>query len=96
VAGFDSDTGEGRRRVRPVTVHALELQSHGAGAEMAILAVAAAAPEAFRSLADAGAGRHSTSPGLAPPRLRVKNVDLRIQLEELPSSSTARDPDYPV
>ena len=90
VAGFDSDPSKVGRRVGPVTVHAIEELpevARATGAEMAILAVpAGAAPAAFRSVVEAGiVAVLNFAPVTLPPLsgCRVKNVDLRIQLEEL-------------
>lgn len=90
VAGFDSDPAKVGLRIGPVTVHALEELpevTRRTGAEMAILAVpAGAAPAAFQALAEAGilAVLNFAPVTLPPlPGCRVKNVDLRIQLEEL-------------
>jgi redox-sensing transcriptional repressor len=105
VAGFDSDPAKIGGRVGPVTVHAIEELPEVArrtGAEMAILAVpAAAAPAAFRSLAEAGiVAVLNFAPVTLPPLpgCRVKNVDLRIQLEELAffRTAAAEPPDPPV
>jgi len=90
VAGFDSDPQKVGRRVGAVTVHDLaELSAviAATGARMAVLAVpAGAAILAFRSLVEAGV---RSILNFAPvtlsstPDCRVKNVDLRIHLEEL-------------
>jgi redox-sensing transcriptional repressor len=90
VAGFDVDPAKVGRRVGSVGIHALrELPRLVADSEveMAILAVpAGAAAAAFRALAEAGVRAvlnfaPVTLPGLAG--CRVKNLDLRIHLEEL-------------
>jgi redox-sensing transcriptional repressor len=105
VAGFDSDPAKVGSRVGPVTVHAIEELPEVArrtGAEMAILAVPApAAPAAFRCLAAAGiVAVLNFAPVTLPPLpgCRVKNVDLRIQLEELAffRSAAPDPPDEPV
>jgi redox-sensing transcriptional repressor len=90
VAGFDSDPHKIGRRIGSVAVHDLvELPAVVAstGARMAILAVPAGAADlAFRSLVGAGIRSIlSFAPvTLSPsPGCRVKNVDLRIHLEEL-------------
>lgn len=90
VAGFDADPAKLGRRIGPVPVHAIgELPeiARSAGAEMAILAVpATAAADAFRAVAEAGiVAVLNFAPVTLPsiPGCRVKNVDLRIQLEEL-------------
>ena len=90
VAGFDSDPTKVGRRIGSVLVHAmkeLEQVTAATGAEMAILAVpVATAPEAYRRLADAGVSAVlNFAPVLLPsrPGCRVKNIDLRIPLEEL-------------
>lgn len=90
VAGFDSDPAKVGLRIGPVTVHAIEELpevTRRTGAEMAILAVpAGAAPAAFQAVAEAGilAVLNFAPVTLPPlPGCRVKNVDLRIQLEEL-------------
>jgi redox-sensing transcriptional repressor len=90
VAGFDSDPQKIGRRVGSVAIHDLaELPRIVAetGARMAILAVpASAAAQAHRTLV--GSGIRSLL-NFAPvtlsshPECRVKNVDLRIHLEEL-------------
>jgi redox-sensing transcriptional repressor len=90
VAGFDSDPHKVGRKVGAVTIHGLaELPAvvTTTGARMAILAVpAAAAPLAYRALVEAGI---RSILNFAPVTLtpsahcRVKNVDLRIHLEEL-------------
>lgn len=90
VAGFDSDPSKIGSRVGPVRIHAmreLEAVVRSTGAKMAILAVpASVAADAYRRLADAGvAAVLNFAPATLPsrPGCRVKNVDLRIQLEEL-------------
>ena len=90
VAGFDTDAAKIGRQVGSTRVHAMnELRSvvAGSGARIAILAVpGTGAPAAYRAIAEAGiVGVLNFAPvTLAPIEgCRVKNVDLRIQLEEL-------------
>lgn len=90
VAGFDSDRAKIGRQIGSVRVHGMEeLESVVArtGAEMAILAVpAAAAAEAYSRLERAGVTSVlNFAPVILPSSstCRVKSVDLRIQLEEL-------------
>lgn len=90
VAGFDSDPAKIGRRIGRVEVHAPDRLAEvvaATGATMAILAVPAAAAErSFRQLAEAGvACVLNFAPLSLPsgPACRVKNVDLRIHLEEL-------------
>ena len=90
VAGFDSDPQKVGRKVGSVTIHDLsDLPGviAGTGASMAILAVpAVAAPLAHRSLVECGIRSilNFAPVTLSPlPDCRVKNVDLRIHLEEL-------------
>ncbi|GMU65763.1 MAG: hypothetical protein AMXMBFR36_20370 [Acidobacteriota bacterium] len=90
VAGFDSDPQKIGRRVGSVAV--LDLADLArvvaeTGARMAVLAVpAAAAPLAHRTLVESGIRSilNFAPVMLSPlPECRVKNVDLRIHLEEL-------------
>ena len=90
VAGFDSDAAKIGRRIGRVPVHApaeLPQVVAATGATMAILAVPAdAAERAFRQLAETGiTSVLNFAPLSLPsqPGCRVKNVDLRIHLEEL-------------
>ena len=90
VAGFDSDPQKVGRRIGAVTVRSvrdLRRVARETGAEIACLAVPAeAAAENFEALCEAGI---RSVLNFAPVRLeprhgvRVKNVDLRIELEEL-------------
>lgn len=90
VAGFDSDPQKVGRKAGSVVIHELaDLPRVVAesGAKMAVLAVpAGAAPAAHRALVDSGI---RSILNFAPVTLspvaecRVKNVDLRIHLEEL-------------
>ena len=98
VAGFDSDPEKVGRRVGRVPVHAAEDLSRvvaETGATMAILAVPAdAAERAFQQLAAAGIQSVlNFAPLSLPsrPECRVKNVDLRIHLEELAFYLEPRD-----
>jgi len=90
VAGFDSDPAKVGRRIGRVLVH--PMRDLGAvvgesGATMAIVAVPAdAAPQALEALAAAGIGSILNFAPISLPsssRCRVKNLDLRIHLEEL-------------
>ena len=90
VAGFDSDASKTGRRVGSVPVFdlpALPAQVAELDAAIAILAVPAeAAADALAAVADAGIGAVlNFAPASLPStaRCRVKNVDLRIHLEEL-------------
>ena len=90
VAGFDTDPAKVGQRIGRIKVHAMrELPRRVAelAAEMAILAVpAAAAPEAFQALVEAGVRAVLNFAPVGLPRrgaCRVKNLDLRIHLEEL-------------
>jgi len=90
VAGFDSDAAKVGRKVGRVHVHpmsALRRVVRETGATMAILATPAdAASGAHRSLAEAGirAILNFAPVSLVSTRAcRVKNLDLRIHLEEL-------------
>jgi redox-sensing transcriptional repressor len=90
VAGFDSDSQKVGRRVGSVAIHDLSELCDviaGTGATMAILAVpAGAAPLVHRSLVECGIRSilNFAPVTLSPlPECRVKNVDLRIHLEEL-------------
>jgi redox-sensing transcriptional repressor len=90
VAGFDSDPAKVGRLVGGVPVHPPERLAEvvaETGARMAILAVPAEAAErAFRQVVAAGIRSVlNFAPLSLPPRpdCRVKNVDLRIHLEEL-------------
>jgi redox-sensing transcriptional repressor len=90
VAGFDSDPAKVGATVGSVRVHpmsSLVEVARAAAAEMAVLAVpAAAAQAAFEAVAAAGVlAVLNFAPVSLPsrPGCRVKNVDLRIQLEEL-------------
>jgi redox-sensing transcriptional repressor len=90
VAGFDTDPAKIGRQVGTTRVHAMaEMPSvvAGSGARIAILAVpGSGAPAAYREVADAGivSVLNFAPVTLAPIEgCRVKNVDLRIHLEEL-------------
>jgi redox-sensing transcriptional repressor len=90
VAGFDSDPAKIGTAVGAVRVHPLSSLvevARAASAEMAILTVPAeAAQAAFDAVARAGVlAVLNFAPVSLPslPGCRVKNVDLRIQLEEL-------------
>ncbi|HLF57253.1 MAG TPA: redox-sensing transcriptional repressor Rex [Thermoanaerobaculia bacterium] len=90
VAGFDSDPAKVGRRIGRVPVHALDDLGRVVAeteARMAILAVPAeAAEETFRLLSGAGVSSVLNFAPMSLPSLpscRVKNVDLRIHLEEL-------------
>ncbi len=90
VAGFDSDPAKVGRRIGAVEIHGMrELRGvvRRTAAEMAILAVPAEmAGRAYQELAAAGiAAVLNFAPVTLPalPGCRVKNVDLRIHLEEL-------------
>jgi redox-sensing transcriptional repressor len=90
VAGFDSDPQKIGRRVGSVAIHDLDDLPRivgETGAKMAVLAVPAnAAAQAHRTLVESGI---RSLLNFAPvtlsslPECRVKNVDLRIHLEEL-------------
>jgi redox-sensing transcriptional repressor len=90
VAGFDSDPRKLGARVGSAVVHpmsSLDRVVRESAAEMAILAVPAeAAPPAYDALVAAGVlAVLNFAPVTLPsrPGCRVKNVDLRIPLEEL-------------
>ena len=90
VAGFDVDPAKVGHPVGLVAVHPMRELARRVSelaAEMAILAVpAAAAPEVFRALAEAGIRAVlNFAPVTLPGRVgcRVKDLDLRIHLEEL-------------
>lgn len=90
VAAFDNDPRKIGTRVGPVVVHAVSemvAALHGTGAEIGVLAVPAdAALPAFDTLVRSGIRAIlNFAPATLPPRpgVRIKNVDLRIQLEEL-------------
>jgi len=98
VAGFDADPGKVGRRVGSFQIHPMtDLRSVVAetGAEMAILTVPAeAAAEAYQSLQACGIRSIlNFAPVTLPPspRCRIKNVDLRIPLEELAFFELGRD-----
>jgi redox-sensing transcriptional repressor len=90
VAGFDNDPAKIGRRIGPVVVRPtsdLGTLAAESGAAIAILAVPAeAAAAAYEALARSGVRAVlNFAPATLPPRpgCRVKNVDLRIHLEEL-------------
>lgn len=90
VAGFDSDPQKVGRKVGSVSIFDLTDLARvvaETGARMAVLAVpAAAAPVAHRTLVESGIRSilNFAPVTLSPlPECRVKNVDLRIHLEEL-------------
>lgn len=90
VAGFDNDPSKIGRRVGPIVVRPtseLVTSIRESGAKIAILAVPAdAAPAALDALHRAGVRAVlNFAPVTLPttPRCRIKNVDLRIHLEEL-------------
>jgi redox-sensing transcriptional repressor len=90
VAGFDNDPAKIGRRVGPIVVRPtaeLAAVARQTGASIAILAVPAeAAAAAYEALVRAGVRAVlNFAPATLPPRpgCRVKNVDLRIHLEEL-------------
>lgn len=90
VAAFDNDPRKIGTRVGPVVVRAIAEMTdalRGVGAEIGVLAVPAdAAAPAFDALVRSGIRAIlNFAPATLPPRpgVRIKNVDLRIQLEEL-------------
>jgi len=90
VAGFDADPAKHGRRIGRIPIHPLEdlaTVAREKRAEIAILAVPAdAAPDALERVHAAGIGAVlNFAPVSLPstPDCRVKNVDLRIHLEEL-------------
>ena len=90
VAAFDNDPAKVGQRVGAVVVRStsdLVAVSQRTAAEIGVVAVPAeAAPATFEALVRAGVRAVlNFAPATLPPRpgVRVKNVDLRIQLEEL-------------
>lgn len=90
VAGFDADPAKQGRRIGRIPIHALEeltVVAREKGAEIAILAVPGdSAADALERVREAGIGAVlNFAPVSLPstPDCRVKNVDLRIHLEEL-------------
>lgn len=102
VAGFDADPAKIGKRIGRVPTHAISDLARvvdESGATMAILAVpAGAAPAAHAAAAAAGVRAVLNFAPVSLPstdRCRVKNLDLRIHLEELAFFLEAEEPPRP-